>query len=319
MPILIGGAILGAGALGAGASIFGGVTQANEEQNAINAQKQLYAQGLGTQQGYVNEAASTIPQYLSSASGALSPFISGGQGALNWYDYLTGTGGAPAGATGPSSYNPLTAPLTAPFTAATLSSTPGYQFTLGQGLQSTQNSYAAQGLGSSGAALKGAASYATGLANSTYNSQFANYLTQNQQIANILLGSAGIGANAAGTLAGIYGNAGNTLAGIYGSAGNAALGGATQTGAGVASSTAGIGNAAAGAAAGVAGAGASTANSLAQYTLLNQLLQNNANNSTVAGSTNPLTGNPYTFGAFASNPLAGGSAAFTAPTGVSLG
>lgn len=57
-----------------------------------------------------------------------------------------------------------------------LEQTPGYQFTLDQGLKSVQNSYAAQGLGSSGAALKGAASFATGLADQTYQQQLNNYL-----------------------------------------------------------------------------------------------------------------------------------------------
>jgi hypothetical protein len=54
-------------------------------------------------------------------------------------------------------------------TAAQAQQTPGYQFTLDQGLKATQNSAAARGLGTSGAALKGAANYATGLADSTYN------------------------------------------------------------------------------------------------------------------------------------------------------
>lgn len=59
-------------------------------------------------------------------------------------------------------------------TQAQLEATPGYQWTLGQGLQSVANSNAAQGRGISGAALKGAANYATGLANNT--------LALNQQI-----------------------------------------------------------------------------------------------------------------------------------------
>jgi hypothetical protein len=57
-----------------------------------------------------------------------------------------------------------------------LESTPGYKFTLDQGLQATQNSYAAQGLAQSGSALKGAAQYATGLANATYEQRLGDYL-----------------------------------------------------------------------------------------------------------------------------------------------
>ena len=55
---------------------------------------------------------------------------------------------------------------------AELVKTPGYQFALSQGLQAAQNSAAARGLGVSGAALKGAATFATGLADNTYQNQF---------------------------------------------------------------------------------------------------------------------------------------------------
>ena len=63
-------------------------------------------------------------------------------------------------------------------TEADLESTPGYKFTLQQGLAATQNAAAARGLGVSGAALKGAASYATGLSDQTYNTRFNQQQTQ---------------------------------------------------------------------------------------------------------------------------------------------
>lgn len=64
--------------------------------------------------------------------------------------------------------------LTSPITLSKewLEGTPGYQFTRDQGLKSVQNSAAARGLGVSGAAQKGAASWATNLANQTYKTQF---------------------------------------------------------------------------------------------------------------------------------------------------
>jgi len=67
-------------------------------------------------------------------------------------------------------------------TQAELEATPGYQFTRDQGLKSVQNAAAARGLGVSGAALKGAATYATGLADKTYLDQFnvAQQRFQNQ-------------------------------------------------------------------------------------------------------------------------------------------
>lgn len=60
----------------------------------------------------------------------------------------------------------------------TLQQTPGYQFTLQQGLQGVENGYAAQGLGRSGAALKGAANYAEGLASTTYQQIWQNMYNQ---------------------------------------------------------------------------------------------------------------------------------------------
>lgn len=56
-------------------------------------------------------------------------------------------------------------------TQAQLEATPGYQFTKAQGLQSVANSNAAAGRGISGAALKGAAAYAAGLADNTLKTQ----------------------------------------------------------------------------------------------------------------------------------------------------
>jgi hypothetical protein len=113
---------------------------------------------------------------------------------------------APYLATGADAANKLTAALpslTAPITMdeATLEATPGYQFNLTQGLKSVQNSAAARGLGTSGAALKGAANYATGLADSTYQQQFANANTNKLNAYNFLTGAANLGSNAAGTSA----------------------------------------------------------------------------------------------------------------------
>lgn len=91
--------------------------------------------------------------------------------------------------------------LVQPFqpTQAQLEATPGYQFALSQGLKSTQNAAAAKGQGISGAALKGAAQYATGLADQTYQNQFNNYQTQNTNAYNKLMGLSSLGENAAAT------------------------------------------------------------------------------------------------------------------------
>ncbi|MDR3415028.1 MAG: hypothetical protein P4L83_02485 [Nevskia sp.] len=78
-----------------------------------------------------------------------------------------------------------------------LSNLPGYQFELDQGLKSTQNAAAARGLGVSGAALKGAASYATGLADSNWQNYFNADQTNKTNTYNKLLGVTSLGENAA--------------------------------------------------------------------------------------------------------------------------
>lgn len=80
---------------------------------------------------------------------------------------------------------------------AWLQQTPGYQFALKQGLKAAQNSAAARGLGSSGAALKGASSYATGLADQTFGEQFNRELAQRDARYNKLMGVSQLGGNAA--------------------------------------------------------------------------------------------------------------------------
>lgn len=147
VSIPMGAAVLGAGALGAGASIYGANEQAQAAQNAQNLQWQMFER---TQQN-------------------LQPYMNEGTKALPMLNNLLGLG--PAGAKGELS---------------ALQATPGYQFALTQGLQATQNGFAAQGLGSSGAAMKGAANYAEGLASTTYQQQLGNYMNL-----------AGLGANAA--------------------------------------------------------------------------------------------------------------------------
>lgn len=176
---MVAAAIIGAGVLGAGASVASGAIGASAAKSAAK-----------TQAAAANNAAQAQLQMFHEQEANLAPYVTAGTSAMGELQGLTGTN---AGG------NPLTAPLSAPFqpTMAQLARTPGYQFTLQQGLESTQNSYAAQGLASSGAAMKGASQYAEGLASTTYQQQFQNYLAQNQQIYNMLSGQANLGENAA--------------------------------------------------------------------------------------------------------------------------
>lgn len=130
----------------------------------------------------------------------LAPFIGAGKTALgdltDQGTQTTDTLGNPIAAGGDTS---LLGQLNKPFqpTQAQLEQTPGYQFTLSQGLKATQNSMAASGLGRSGSALAAGAEYATGLASNTYQQQFSNYLTQNQSIFNKLTSLSNQGESAA--------------------------------------------------------------------------------------------------------------------------
>jgi len=151
-------AVIGSAVVGAGASLAGSSMQANATKQASAQQMAMYQQTRKD----------------------LLPYNQAGQYATNM---LTGQ------------LADLTSPIK--MDQATLEQTPGYQFNLNQGLKSVQNSAAARGLGTSGAALKGAASYATGLADSTYQQQFANELASRQNTYNMLTGVSQLGENAA--------------------------------------------------------------------------------------------------------------------------
>ena len=127
--------------------------------------------------------------------------------------------------------------LTTPYspTQAQLEATPGYQFTLNQGLQSTQNAAAARGLGISGAALKGAAGYATGLANSTYATNADIYQRNQGQIGGFLTGVVGAGQNAAA-------GQGNLMTGQANAAGQTQMAGATAAASGISGAATAINN-----------------------------------------------------------------------------
>jgi hypothetical protein len=151
-------AIIGSAVVGAGASIMGANAQADATKSASAQQMAMYQQTRKD----------------------LQPYQQFGQVGANMLQ---------------SQLPQLTAPIT--MDEATLRNTPGYQFNLQQGLKSVQNGAAARGLGVSGASMKGAASYATGLADSTYQNQFNNANTNNTNAYNRLMGVASLGENAA--------------------------------------------------------------------------------------------------------------------------
>lgn len=144
--------------------------------------------------------------------GTLNPASTAGNGQFQPGTVYGGPTGGFAGSTGT---NPL----------ATLENTPGYQWSLQQGLQGVENSAASRGMQLSGATLKDLNNYAQGAAQQTYNTQVGDLMS----LAGLGGSSAGTSANAAlaggqgiGSTLSNYGNAvGSNIIG----AGNAAAAG----------------------------------------------------------------------------------------------
>lgn len=165
--------------------------------------------------------------------------------------------------------NPLESPLLKPFsmTQAELAATPGYQFALSQGLKAVRNALGARGLGSqSGALVKGAASFATGLADQTFNTQANNYYTGQQNAFNRLLGLTQTGAGAAGQ--------------------SGQLG--VQSGSNIGNALIGAGQAQAGGTVGAANALAGGLGNIGNLVLTNQLLKGGGYGGIFSGSPNTL-------------------------------
>jgi hypothetical protein len=218
MAIVIGGSIAAVGAIG------GAAISSSASKSAANTQAQAAEDAAHLQNDQYNNTQANLKPYMDLGQSYINPL----KDALS---------------------NPmLTQRFNAP-TAAEAQATPGYQFTQTQGLKAVQNSAAARGLGVSGAAMKGAASYATGLADSTYNDVFnralqtfnTNYSSAANNV-NRLQSIVGNGQNAAATNgslgAAAIGNIGNTLM----SGANASAAGTVGSGNAISNGLSSIGN-----------------------------------------------------------------------------
>ena len=150
-----------------------------------------------TQANAANAAAAAQLHMFDTIRSDLAPYRDIGAAAINPLEYGLGLTSDPnaAGALAGTAPGSLIAPFNP--TMQQLEQTPGYQFARTQGLEATQNGFAAQGLGASGAAAKGAAQFAEGLASTTYQQQFQNYWTNKQNALGALQGAVGIGQSAA--------------------------------------------------------------------------------------------------------------------------
>jgi hypothetical protein len=167
-PLTIG--LLGTTAISGGLSLFGANKQAQATQDASKQQQMMQMLALQQQQQQYQQNRADLAPYRGFGETA-------GNQLIDRLPELT------------QGFNP---------TQADLEKTPGYQFNLSQGLKATQNSAAARGLGVSGAAMKGAANYATGLADNTMKTQADIYYNNQNNAYNKLYGLTGLGANAAG-------------------------------------------------------------------------------------------------------------------------
>ena len=187
MPIGVAGAIIGAGALGAGASLYA----SKQQSDAANRAADIQQQGLAQQQA----------MYAQSRAG-LQPYMDVGTNAA--YSLADIYGLARPGSAGGQEVIDRT--------MKNFTNTPDYQFTYDQGLRALDRTSAAKGLRLSGAQLRGAQQFGQGLA----SQQFGNYY-------NRLLSLAQMGGQAAGTAMSGSNQAASNMGNMYGNIGNSYL------------------------------------------------------------------------------------------------
>ena len=179
-------AVIGAGALAAGAELYGSNEAANAAKNAENVSQ-------GENQNIVN-----LEQ----------PDVQAGYAGLNALDYGMGIGPntPPSGGAGGTSYGSLNAP----FTQANFNQqNPYYNFVAQQGSQGVLNNDASSQGALSGSAMKDLMSYRSGLASTAYPQAFQMYQQQQQNIYGRLANIANLGQSAASQTA----QSGTSLAG----------------------------------------------------------------------------------------------------------
>lgn len=199
-------AVIGSAVIGAGAQIYAsgeaGDAQRDAANRGIDAQQQMYQQTRSD----------------------LTPYRKAGEENLKELN---------------ARMPELTAPIE--LTQEWLESTPGYQFTKTQGLKAVQNSAAARGLGVSGAALKGAASFATGLADNTYKTQFDVARANKTDAYSRLKGLVDTGQSAAAQTGNVGAGAANAISNLSVGAGNASAAQYNATGGAIANAANNIG------------------------------------------------------------------------------
>lgn len=107
------------------------------------------------------------------------------------------------------------------FSMADFQADPGYAFRMSEGMKALDNSFAARGLGVSGANIKGAINYGQGAASQEYTNAFNRYQVNRSNQINPLQSLFGAGQSTANTLSNAAQNLGNNQAELQLQAGNA--------------------------------------------------------------------------------------------------
>lgn len=141
MAIATGTAILGAAALGAGASIIGGRSQSKAAKDAAKSQTRAQKQALAAQMELAR------------------PYVEAGKNAMTQYQNL-----APYQSFGMDQFQ----------------ADPGYQFRMSEGLKALERSASARGLLQSGGTLKDITRFGQDAASQEYQNAFQRYLTERE-------------------------------------------------------------------------------------------------------------------------------------------
>ncbi len=155
-----------------GSAVVGGAVSAYSANKAAGAQKEAANIASQTQLQGSREANALLERQYNQTRADLSDYRYAGSKAIG---DLNANPDLMLPVDIPQEMLDLRKPLN--ITQEELEKLPGYQFARTQGLKAVQNSAASRGLGTSGAALKGAANFATGLADQNY----ATYFGQQQQ------------------------------------------------------------------------------------------------------------------------------------------
>jgi len=185
------GGLLTMGAISGGSQIFGSLFGANR---AAKAQKAAALQAQQTQE-----------KYYQQGREALSPYTGSGSEAMGYMRELIQPGGW----------------AEQQYDADKFAQDPGYAFRKAEGEKSLANSAAARGSTLSGGALKSLAGYSQGLASQEYGAAYSRWNQERQQRWSMLSGVAGMGQQAAGTVAQLGANAANQIGGAQMGSGNA--------------------------------------------------------------------------------------------------